>query len=50
MPCVPGLIVPGPESVGFETTPKGRAHVAQLCNLSLPIPTWVSASGEPIKA
>lgn len=29
----------------YETTPRGRAHVEQLCNLELPRLQWVSRDG-----
>lgn len=36
----------GLEEVTYKITEKGKAHVNQLCNLSLPIQGWIGAKGE----
>lgn len=33
----------------YKTTPKGAAHICQLCNLPLPVVSWADADGNPIK-
>ena len=43
-----GLIEKDVVNFGFNTTDRGKAHIKQLCNLSLPIPVFTDEEGEII--
>jgi predicted transcriptional regulator len=34
---------------GYHTTPRGKAHIEQLCGLSWPVEAWVGADGKVIE-
>ncbi len=46
-----GMIEPGPEYPGgYRTTPRGKAHIEQLCGLAWPVQVWIGADGKVIDA
>jgi hypothetical protein len=43
-----GLIEPVGQANRYDTTPRGVAHISQLCSTPFPVQKWVNEAGEVI--